>query len=122
MAGQSASAPARTGNRPLARHNARPWSESLRPVSTVSRITGRSDVSLRVIAFHYPKPEHHHEMVQCIGHAAELMTTVPGCLEVDYWKEESSGAVVATGKFDFALARVQGARDRAASPRTGGAS
>ncbi len=57
-------------------------------------------MSFRLVAFHYPKPEHHDEMTRRITRAAEVMTTVPGCLEADCWKEESSGAVVATGTFE----------------------
>jgi len=47
-------------------------------------------MSFRLVAFHYPKPEHHDEMIRRITRAAEVMTTVPGCLEADCWKEESS--------------------------------
>jgi hypothetical protein len=56
-------------------------------------------VSCRLIAYHYPRPEHHGEMVERVGRAAEVMASVPGCLEAGCWIDEVNGAVVAMGDF-----------------------
>ena len=56
-------------------------------------------MAFRIIAFHYPKPEYYDEMVRRIARAAEVTAGVAGCIDVDYWREESSGAVVSTAKF-----------------------
>ena len=52
------------------------------------------------MAFHYPKPEHRDEMIRRVRRAAEVMATVPGCLDVGCWDEQTTGAVVTTGKWD----------------------
>lgn len=53
-----------------------------------------------LIAFHYPKAEHRNEMIDRVRRAATVMRTVPGCIEVDCWTDETSGAVVTTGKWE----------------------
>ena len=55
-------------------------------------------MSVGLVAFHYPKPEYRDELVRRIRRAAEVMATVPGCLDVDCWQEDATGAVVTTGK------------------------
>jgi heme-degrading monooxygenase HmoA len=57
-------------------------------------------VSVGLVAFHYPKPEYRDELVQRVRRAAEVMATVPGCLDVGCWHEEATGAVVTTGKWE----------------------
>jgi quinol monooxygenase YgiN len=57
-------------------------------------------VPFRVLAFHYPRPEYYDEMVARIGNAAEVTAAVPGCVDVDCWRDEASGAVVSTAKFE----------------------
>jgi heme-degrading monooxygenase HmoA len=57
-------------------------------------------VSVGLVAFHYPKPEYRDELVQRVRRAAEVMATVPGCLDVGCWQEDATGAVVTTGKWE----------------------
>jgi ABC-type phosphonate transport system ATPase subunit len=57
-------------------------------------------LSFRLIAFHYPRPAHAVELTQRIAKAAEIMAAAPGCQDIDYWKDEGTGAIVATAKFD----------------------
>jgi heme-degrading monooxygenase HmoA len=57
-------------------------------------------VSVGLVAFHYPKPEHRDELVQRLRRAAKVMATVPGCLDVGCWQEDATGAVVTTGKWE----------------------
>jgi heme-degrading monooxygenase HmoA len=38
--------------------------------------------------------------VQRVRRAAEVIATVPGCLEVGCWQEDATGAVVTTGKWE----------------------
>jgi len=71
-------------------------------------------MNFRIVAFHYPKAEHHDEMVRRCGRAAEVMATSPGCLDVEVWKEESGGAVVTTGKFESKEACMYALRKAAA--------
>jgi hypothetical protein len=57
-------------------------------------------VSFRLLAFHYPKPEHRTEMLHRLARAVEVMASADGCLEAEYWRDEASEALVATAKFD----------------------
>jgi quinol monooxygenase YgiN len=57
-------------------------------------------MSVGLVAFHYPKPEYRDELIRRVRDAAEVMATVPGCLAVDCWQEEATGAVVTTGKWE----------------------
>jgi heme-degrading monooxygenase HmoA len=57
-------------------------------------------VSVGLVAFHYPQPQYRDELVRRVRRAAEVMATVPGCLEVDCWQEDATGAVVTTGKWE----------------------
>ena len=54
----------------------------------------------RLVAFHYPKPEHRQEMVARLRRAAQFCKTTPGCLDADSWIEESGDGVVATGTWE----------------------
>ena len=56
-------------------------------------------MAVRVLAFHYPEPEHRAEMVERITRAIEVMRACPGFLEADCWLEEDGDAVVAIGTF-----------------------
>ena len=57
-------------------------------------------MSFRLLAFHYPKPEHRTEMLHRLARAVEVMANADGCLGAEYWRDEASGALVATAKFD----------------------
>ena len=59
-----------------------------------------------LVAFHYPRPEYRDEMIQRIHDAAEVMAKVPGCIEAGCWLDETTGAVVATGKWESKQARI----------------
>jgi quinol monooxygenase YgiN len=56
-------------------------------------------MSFRLIAFHYPKSEHREELLQRLHCAAEIMKRAPGCIDVEVWREQTSGAFVTTAKF-----------------------
>jgi hypothetical protein len=70
-------------------------------------------MSFRIVAFHYPKPEHRTEMVQRLERAAEVLATAPGCIDVEVWKEQSSGALVTTAKFESQRAGMNALRNAA---------
>jgi len=57
-------------------------------------------VSVGLVAFHYPKPEYRGELVRRVRHPAELMATIPGCLDVGCGQDEATGAVATTGKWE----------------------
>jgi len=57
-------------------------------------------MSYRIVAFHYPKPEFRDELLQRLVRAAEIMKAATGCIDVEVWKEQASGAVVSTAKFN----------------------
>jgi hypothetical protein len=57
-------------------------------------------MSFRMIAFHYPKREYDREMVGRLDRAAELMKRAPGCTDVEVWREQGSGALVTTARFE----------------------
>ena len=69
-----------------------------------------------VVAFHYPSPEYHDEMLHRVGQAAEFIARTPGCLGADCWLSEEPEAVVSTGQWEseeayrasFAAARAAG--------------
>ncbi len=63
-------------------------------------------MSVGLVAFHYPKPEHRDEMIRRVRQAAEVMATVPGCLDVGCWQDETAGAIVTTGKWESEDARM----------------
>ncbi len=56
-------------------------------------------MALAVVAFHYPKPEHRDELVARLAAAAEVKAATEGCVDVGYWEERESGALVSTGTF-----------------------
>jgi len=56
-------------------------------------------MSFRLVAFHYPKSEHREELLQRLHRAAEIMKRSPGCIDVEVWREQASGAFVTTAKF-----------------------
>ena len=57
-------------------------------------------MSVGLVAFHYPKPEYRGELVRRVRHPAELMATIPGCLDVSCGQDEATGAVATTGKWE----------------------
>jgi len=57
-------------------------------------------MGFRMIAFHYPKREFDSEMIGRLNRAAELMKRAPGCIDVEVWREQGSGALVTTAKFE----------------------
>ena len=57
-------------------------------------------MTVRVLAFHYPAPEHRAEMIERIKRAVEMMRGAPGFIDADCWLEEDGDAVVATGTFE----------------------
>ena len=57
-------------------------------------------MSFRLVAFHYPNKEHREELLQRLDRAAEIMRRAPGCIDVEVWKEQTSGALVTTAKFE----------------------
>jgi len=65
-------------------------------------------MAVGLVAFHYPKPEYREQMIQRVRRAAEVMAVVPGCLDVDCWSEEATGAVVTTGKWESREALAAG--------------
>lgn len=74
-----------------------------RPAELIERrrlpATYCSDVTLRLVAFHYPKPEHRDELLQRMRAAAEVMRTVEGCSEASVWETRETAALVSTGTF-----------------------
>ena len=56
-------------------------------------------MAFAVVAFHYPKPEHRQELIRRLAAAVEVMATAEGCVDVAYWAERESGALVATATF-----------------------
>jgi quinol monooxygenase YgiN len=65
-------------------------------------------MTLGLVAFHYPKPEHRDELVQRMRAAAEVMRTVDGCSDASVWETRETAALVSTGTFasDEAWARA----------------
>ena len=69
-----------------------------------------------LVAFHYPSPEFHDEMLRRVGQAAEFIARTPGCLAADCWLSAEPEAVVSTGQWEseeayrasFAAARAAG--------------
>jgi hypothetical protein len=57
-------------------------------------------MSFRIVAFHYPKMDYRRELLDRLERAAEIMRTAAGALDVEVWKEETSGALVSTARFD----------------------
>ncbi len=57
-------------------------------------------MAFRLIAFHYPRPDHHSEMIERIRSATAVLVEQPGCHGVEMWQEEPGGAVVALGVWD----------------------
>lgn len=55
-------------------------------------------MTVGLLAFHYPKPDHAEEMVDRVRAAADVMIDMLGCLEATCWRE-SGGAVVTIGKW-----------------------
>jgi quinol monooxygenase YgiN len=72
-------------------------------------------MTVRVLAFHYPAPEHRAEMVERIKRAVEVMRSSPGFLDADCWLEEDGDAVVATGTFESKEQWLQAMRTVAAA-------
>jgi quinol monooxygenase YgiN len=54
-------------------------------------------MSVAVVAVHYPRPEHHDELVARVCRAAEVMQSVTGCIAADCWQDDATGAIVTTG-------------------------
>ena len=48
----------------------------------------------------YPKVEHRNQMIERVRQAATVMRTVPGCIDVDCWTDETSGTVITTAKWE----------------------
>jgi quinol monooxygenase YgiN len=65
------------------------------------------DMTVGLVAAHYPKPEHAAEMLERVRAAAEVLIGTPGCLEASCWRE-SNGAVVTIGKWDSEAALKAG--------------
>jgi quinol monooxygenase YgiN len=69
-----------------------------------------------LVAFHYPRREHHDDMLRRVGQAAEFIARTPGCLAADCWITEEPEAIVSTGQWEseealtasFAAARAAG--------------
>ena len=57
-------------------------------------------MSFRMIAFHYQKKEHRDELLQRLERAAQIMKRAPGFIDVEVWKEQGSGALVTTARFE----------------------
>jgi hypothetical protein len=72
-------------------------------------------MSVAIVAFHYPRPEHRAELVARVRQAAEVMRSVPGCLAADCWENSQTGAVVTTGVREDADARQAAFRSVAAA-------
>jgi quinol monooxygenase YgiN len=72
-------------------------------------------MTVRVLAFHYPAPEHRAEMVERIQRAVEVMRSAPGFIDADCWLEEDGDAVVATGTFESKEQWLQTVRSVAAA-------
>lgn len=72
-------------------------------------------MSFRVLAFHYPKPEHRDEMVERIRRAVDVMARTPGFLSAECWDELDGDAVVAVGSFESKEAWREAVRTVAAA-------
>jgi quinol monooxygenase YgiN len=59
-------------------------------------ITG---MAFGVVSLHYPKPEHRDELVRRLAAAADVMAATEGCVDVAYWEERETRALVSTGTF-----------------------
>jgi heme-degrading monooxygenase HmoA len=57
-------------------------------------------MSFCLVAFHYAKPAYRDEMIQRLHRAAEVVRTVPGCLDADCWQDEATGAIIATARWE----------------------
>jgi quinol monooxygenase YgiN len=57
-------------------------------------------MTVGLVAVHYPTPEYRAELIQRVRRAAEVMATVPGCLDVGCWQEDATGNIVTTGKWE----------------------
>jgi len=80
---------------------------------------GGSRMSYRMVAFHYAKKEFTDQMLQRLFRAAEIMKAAPGCLDVEVWKEQTSGALVSTAKFDLPRLLQEGAQPSFRPPKCG---
>jgi len=61
-----------------------------------------------LVAFHYPRPEYHAQMMSRVRRAAEVIEAMPGCLGVDCWLSEDGSAIVTTGKWESEQAYIAG--------------
>jgi quinol monooxygenase YgiN len=82
-----------------ARSNGRPFP---RPSRTTA---GRREVTVALVAFHFPRAEHREELVGRVQRAAEVMLTVDGCTRAEVWVDRASGAIVTTGEWQTEAAR-----------------
>jgi heme-degrading monooxygenase HmoA len=57
-------------------------------------------MSYRIVAFHHPKAEFRDQLLERLFRAAETMEAAPGCIGVEVWQEQTSGALVSTARFD----------------------
>jgi len=57
-------------------------------------------MSFRMVAFHYPKTGHSGELLRQLEQAAQMIKSAPGCVDVELWKEQTSGALVSTARFE----------------------
>jgi heme-degrading monooxygenase HmoA len=49
---------------------------------------------------HYPRPEYRDELLAGMSRVADVMRTVPGCLEVAPWQQLDSECVAAVSRWD----------------------
>jgi quinol monooxygenase YgiN len=58
-----------------------------------------AEMTVGLVAVHYPDADHAEEMVDRVRAAAEVFMATPGCLEATCWRE-AGGAVVTIGKWE----------------------
>lgn len=75
----------------------RPWAKRY---SGAARVFTIDRMAFRVLAFHYPRPEHREEMAERIKRAAGVMAGCSGFVVADCWLEEEGDVVVAIGTFE----------------------
>ncbi len=60
------------------------------------------------MVIHYPRPEHLDAFVESMRGVQAVVAAVPGCIEVDIWKEQGGDAVVAASKWTSIEALMSG--------------
>jgi heme-degrading monooxygenase HmoA len=73
------------------------WPPRAEPITLGRR---KTTMTFRIVALHYPRTEHREELLHRLERAASIMRTAPGVIDVEIWKEEETGALVSTARFE----------------------